>query len=167
MQGNNEIVAALVRVAISFKKYLSEEIDSKRLPSLIKDAIYIDQPQSNENNVSIEIKIDGNEAPMAAAFEYGSGLHRTRGTPSFIDIYPRNKPFLAIPRSRWPSYVPPPDVDPVILRHVQHPGIVARPFVLPAILKNKTELRTELGRAFKTQVLLGVERETVIEIHVA
>lgn len=169
MQGNNEILAALVRTAISFKKYLSEEIDSNRLPSKIKNATYIGQVQSNENTMSIEIKIDGNEAPMAAAFEYGSGLYRTRGkAPSFVDIYPTgNKKVLAIPRSRWPSYSPPPDVDPVRLAHVEHPGVIARPFVKPALLKHKTERRKELGQAFKAQVLLGVERKTVIEIHVA
>lgn len=168
MQGNNSILAGLTNVAILFVARMKTKISSNRLPSVISDATYIGTAQTSENSSSIEVKIDLKKAPMAAAFEWGSGIHRTRGTPGTYVIAPRNASMLAIPRSRWPNYEPPPDVDPVILPKVNHPGIVARPYIIPT-LEDKSfqnDARKILGQAFKEQVLLGTERKTVIEIHV-
>lgn len=169
MQGNNSILAGLVRVASLFVARMKAKVSSNGLPSKISDSTYIGEAQSNESSSSIEIRIDmsKNGAPMAAAFEWGSGIHRTRGQAGTYPI--EGHPLLAIPRSRWPNYEPPPDVDPVILPAVNHPGVAARPYIQPTLedASFQQEARKILGQSFKEQVLLGVPKETVIEIHVA
>src|SRR3990167_5905269 len=65
---------------------------------------------ASEGNGRYSITIS-NTAPEAPAYEYGSGIHRTKGQKAKYLIPNVPGVVLRIPRSRWPNYEPPPDVD--------------------------------------------------------
>lgn len=93
----------------------------------------------------IKIYVPIKEAPDAAAWEYGSGLHRTRTTPGKYPIDAKNYvakygQFKGMPvlifwwEKRSRLFVGP---------HVNHPGIVARPYLLPALMDNVDRILLE------------------------
>ena len=45
---------------------------------------------------------------------------------------------------------------------VEHPGVQARPFIAPTIKKTLPKMKQELGKTIKAELLIGVERVTVI-----
>ena len=173
MPDNNALIAALMEVAKDFTAAMAEKVIQNRLPQKINDSTSIGTVKSQGSTMEVDVVIDTSEqgAPMAGAFEWGSGLHRTRGTPSTYPITPRfhgsiRSSVLAIPRSRWPNYEPPPDVDPVILLKVNHPGVVARPYIVPTIEEQIPNMKEKLGKAFKVAVLSGTEPVTTIEVKI-
>ena len=129
--------------------------------SRIPNAISVGKAEKSGNGYTISIKIDSSRdgpAPHAAAFEYGSGEHGESGKTYTIP----GMPWLAIPRERWPKYTPPPDVDPVFLRSVEHPGVKAKPYLEPAIESNRDILRETLSKIIKSAYLDTTVKVTVI-----
>jgi hypothetical protein len=160
----NGILAGLTKVANLFAQKMMQKVSQNGLPSKISDATSVGTAQQAGDGSFIDVSIDLGKAPMAAAFEWGSGEHATRGTPGKYPIEPRNASVLAIPRARWSNYRPPPDADPVILRHVMHPGVVARPYIAPTLTENKEEFRKIMGQELKAAIMLGVPPVTIIEV---
>ena len=160
----NGILAGLTKVANLFVQKMKDKISQNRLPHKISEATSIGAAQQAGSGAFIDVDIDLKKAPMAAAFEWGSGIHTQRGVPDTYPIVPRNKRVLAIPRARWSNFSPPPDVDPVILRKVNHPGVAARPYITPTLVENKAEFRKILGKELKAAIMLGVPPVTVIEV---
>lgn len=120
--------------------------------SRIKSSFSIGQVQ-NDGGGTFHIDIT-NSAPEAGAYEFGSGEHSTKGEKKRYPILPRKAGgVLRIPRSRWKNYQPPPDVDPVYLRGVMHPGVEAVPFMKPALEEKKDEMAKVIGQAFKVEVI--------------
>lgn len=123
-------------------------------PAVISDSISIDSPiQEADNRYSITIKVDLKKAPMAAAFELGSGLHDIR-SPSLYPI-PRTDNtsaqelhFFWKERGKWFKGQRLP---------FGHPGIVAKPFMKPSVIETKPEVTKILGDKFKTSILLGIK----------
>ena len=131
--------------------------------SKIPNAISVGQAEKTATGYQVEIEIDSREdgpAPHAAAFEYGSGLYGEEKDTYLIEA--KNAPKLAIPRSRWPKYEPPPDTDPVILQWVYHPGVKARPYMKPAIESEKKKVIRGIGRAFRNAYRDSTVKVTVI-----
>ena len=124
----------------------------------IPNAIGVGKAEKTSNGFKVDVTVDLNKAPHAAAFEYGSGVHGEKGETYTIP----GMPWLAIPRERWPKFAPPPDVDPVVLRSVQHPGVDAKPYLQPAIDQNRNRIREALGKVFKSAYLDSTVRVTVI-----
>ena len=124
----------------------------------IPDAISVGKAEKTSSGFKVDVVIDLNKAPHAAAFEYGSGLHGEKGEKYTI----QGMPWLAIPRERWPKYAPPPDVDPVVLSKVEHPGVKAEPYMKPAIEQHRNRIREALGKVFKSAYLDSTVRVTVI-----
>lgn len=90
----------------------------------------------------VRITVDLDAAPHAGAVEYGSGLYGKKKKKYPIDPKPGND-HLAFPISRWKNYSPPPNVSyarfpgPISNKaYVMHPGIVAKPYMEPAIKAN-------------------------------
>jgi hypothetical protein len=122
----------------------------------IPDAIgYRPAEESSGGNIMGYITLDNKNYPEAAAFEFGSGLHRKKGSKDTYLIIPKKtNGLLVFPRSRWKNYNPPPDKDPLYFTFVQHPGVAARPFLAPAIRKNGKILRQNIRNSF----LSGIQR---------
>jgi hypothetical protein len=122
-QAEAEIMKKLTELAGEFSETMKSTIDEVHAPSEIKKHISVGKAEKEGNQISIEVVIDISKrgAPMAPAYEWGSGEHATRGDVGRYKI--SGNPLLAIPRSRWQNYQPPPDVDPVILSSVMHPGV--------------------------------------------
>ncbi len=122
--------------------------------SRIPGAISVESVKGNNNAQTITIKVDGNKAPHAVAFELGSGIH-DESTPKKYMIAPRNAPRLVFPIERWPNYVPPPYVDVAVFPgeisgkpYVMHPGVAARPYLEPAIRENLFWLTNKIADTF-------------------
>jgi hypothetical protein len=152
----------LTVAANHFKEIMFKKIDEVRAPKNIKTHTSVGSVQKKGNQMSIDISIDISKeaAPEAPAYEWGSGEHATRGNVGRYKI--EGNPLLAIPRSRWPDYNPPPDIDPVVLPYVLHPGVAPRPYIAPSIQESTPKIKEILGRGFKASILVGVPKVEVI-----
>ena len=124
--------------------------------STIPDAIgYRPAEESSAGNIMGYITLDNKNYPEAAAFEFGSGLHRKKGSKDTYLIFPKKAGgHLRIDRERWKNYNPPPDKDPLYFTFVEHPGVAARPFLAPAIRKHGKTLRQNI----RNSILSGIQR---------
>lgn len=93
--------------------------------------------QTDVNTYKVRIYVKIADAPDAAAWEFGSGLHRTRGkAPGKYGIDAVNAPNLVF----WWERMGVVFVGP----HVNHPGIVAKPYLHPALFNNLARIKREL-----------------------
>ena len=147
-------------VASKFMEIMAQKVSQNGLPKKITEHTSAKSPQKKGSKYSIDVVIDTRKdaAPMAGAFEWGSGLHGEKGATYSIP----GMPWLAIPRERWPKFAPPPDVDPVVLSKVDHPGVEARPYIEPAIKDIREPFKKMFAEEFKRQVLMGTPKVTVI-----
>ena len=153
MDLDNSIRQSLPRVA----NIWVNRAKGKAKTSDIKEGFTISAVASEGNGrYSITIK---NTAPEAPAYEYGSGIHRTKGQKAKYLIPNVPGVVLRIPRSRWPNYNPPPDVDPVFLTKVMHPGVEPDPFMKPAFEEVRGEMRQVIGHSFAVEVVHKSIRE--------
>jgi len=139
----------------------------------IPDSIRIgDVKQESKGVWSGEIIVDLKKAPQAAAYEYGSGIHGEKGERYIIK--PKDAPVLAFP---WnPSYIPwnSPKFKGVIrtgegtegkyfFHYVEHPGVEARPYLRPAIIKNRDALKSRFLNLFIKGYREAIDVKVVIE----
>ncbi len=133
--------------------------------SKIPEAISVTEAKKAGDRFEISIIIDSSEdgpAPHAAAFEYGSGEHATRGKVGEYPI-PKKPTGVKFPKERWPKYIPPPPVpDFFFFTQIMHPGVEPRPYIAPSIEESKQKIREILGRNFKASILVGVPKVEVI-----
>jgi len=162
------IHTGLVLVASYFTEKMKAKIIQVNAPRKIIDATSIGSPViTGEGAGYIDITIDMNPdtgAPMAAAFEYGSGLHGKRGQR--YPIEPKNAKVLAFPwsiaRNLSPSFTGKSTAgielsadDKAFLPKVMHPGVAARPFIRPTIQEEKEQIKKILGKEFIASIKLG------------
>ena len=115
------------------------------MPKVVAESIEAGEVINLGNgSYSISITVDVDEetgAPMAPAYEYGSGERGPEGKP--YPIVARNAPALAF-LWQYPSplgrKLEPYDEE-VVFDKVMHPGVEARPFLQPAINANKVKIR--------------------------
>lgn len=91
-----------------------------------------------------------NVAKMARAFEYGSGEHAKRGGTGKYIITPKGyssgKPNLVFEgTNEWAGQI-------ILTPIVHHPGVSPRPFLTPAVQKNKERIKQMLGEEFTQYV---------------
>ena len=103
------------------------------------------------------IQVDLKSAPMAAAFEFGSGVHRKDDPNTYIIKNRTEGKMLVIPASRWPNKRF--NDDPAYLRFVNHPGVAARPFLQPAITSRSFLLSRALAKALGVGILDAIKTE--------
>lgn len=170
---NNSILEGLSKSAAVFVQSMESKLSSG-YPSAIKDSIITRPPQSTETESSITVEV-GKDAPMTRAFEYGSGIHRTRGTPGTYVIAPKAGIYNGLLAFEWPGhtknfprgrkYVGASKYgDKLLFNYVDHPGIAPKPFVRPSIEDSKAEIRKILGQSFKVAIMTGIPPVTVIEV---
>jgi len=168
----NSIQAALVEVARKLMQKISLRVKADpHLPNEIADSMYATTPTASGNAYTISVKID---APMAAAFEYGSGIWGKTGQR--YKISPKNAKALAFEYEigkNIPNDVPDLAATPmtysrktgkVVLPYVMHPGVKPNPYVEPSVIENRADARQLLKRAFIESVI--VRGTTKYEIRV-
>jgi len=159
----NDVLAGLSKVADIVMTKLTSKINEVSAPSAIIETISKQSPvQDGNTGAHIDITI---KHPAAAAFEWGSGVHSTKGAREEYEIVPKDAPLLAFPKERWPQYKPPPEAPDVFLfPKVSHPGVEPRPFIAPSVIETKAEVKKILGKAAKAQILMGVKQYEEIVI---
>ena len=145
--------------------------------SRIPNAISVGQAEKIAIGYQVEIKVDSTEggpAPHAAAFEYGSGEHATKGEKGKYIISPKEANALAFD---WKPQTVPwgspkffgailEDTDSTKGRYffhfVEHPGVEAKPYMQPAVASEKGNFFNKIGRAFRKAYRDSVVKVTVI-----
>jgi hypothetical protein len=112
----------------------------------IRNAISVSEVREWQNGLGIYVKVDLSKAPEARAFEYGSGIHATRGPVGTYEIRPRNSDALVFPGThQWAGQT-------IVTSLVHHPGVAPRPYLSPAVTENRQRIRSILGKAVRTSV---------------
>ena len=154
------IYAGLVKSASLFVNAMKDKVRQNNLPDAINNAISVDTPQEATEGMYIDITINTSEegAPMAAAFEWGSGIHSERGEKELYPIKAKNisQPlhFFWGNRGKWFKGVQLP---------YGHPGVAPRPYIQPSIESTADEITQILATEFKASILLGESRIEVIK----
>jgi len=124
--------------------------------STIPDAIKAGQVEEMGGNYYGSIIIDLNIAPEARAFEFGSGIHATKGEVKKYPIKAKNVPNLVFWWANQGKWFVGPELP------IGHPGVAPNPYLRPAIDDYKNEMKERLKSAFKKSFVdIGV-----VEIHV-
>jgi hypothetical protein len=146
---------------------------SSRIPNAINQGVTEKTDRGFESTIEIDSSRDG-PAPHAAAFEYGSGEHATKGRKEKYIIEPKNASLLAFD---WqPERVPygSPKFFGAILsssdttqgryffHYVEHPGVEAKPYLKPAIESERAGLRNALKSVIKRAYADSVVKVEVI-----
>jgi len=165
----------LLKVGKLVADHMIKKVSSGEYASEIKDAISVDRPVNmGKGSAYIDIIVSLKKAPMAAAFEFGSGEHATLGGKGKYRIAPKEgTPALAF---QWePAFIPWTSEKFISVartgqgtagiyrfKYVEHPGIAPNPFIKPTITETRDEVREILAREFKASILVGVKKVTVI-----
>lgn len=159
----SQLLPMLTKVADLFVKQMAQKVRQVGAPKNIISSTSIYPPITTSDGASIAVAISLAGAPAAGAYEWGSGIHATKGKKEKYRI-PKlgGGSFVAFPAERWPGHWLPPGQTSFVFTSVQHPGVKARPYIAPTIEENKAEYRQILGQEFKAEILRGVEKITVI-----
>lgn len=91
--------------------------------------------------VGFRVFVKLSDAPDARAWEYGSGLHATKGSQDYIPILAKNVPNLVFFWEReGRMFVGP---------FVSHPGITARPYLHPALDQHRDEIKSIIQESIR------------------
>lgn len=147
----------LVEQASALADKIRDNVSQNNLPSVISDAIEIGDVQQDESAFWIDVSVNITTAPMAAAFEFGSGEHAP-SSPSRYRIPNEGNDGVAFPEERWPGVINPEALPRLpdgrfIFRFVMHPGVEARPYIKPAVVEITPKIREQVGAAAKVQIL--------------
>jgi hypothetical protein len=162
------ILAALAEVGRKFANKAAAKAASEQLFSISK-AFSVGSPMQNDMTYSIDITVDH---PAAGAFEYGSGIHATKGKKEKYIIEPKTKGALAFfwdkvnegSKTGSKFWGISSTTGKAIFGYVEHPGVEKRPYLVPTINETKEEFKKILGQGFKAEILQGVNKIEVIEV---
>ena len=162
MIASNDLLAAMVKGATHFYNAVVAKLNSGNYPdgdaergySSIQDAMSISPAAIEGNKAHIDIIIDLKDAPYAAAFEFGSGIHSTKGPAETYPIEPKDKKVLAFP---WTPSSPAgvrasskyaDDFDGTfwLMHKVDHPGIPPKPYLVPTLDKEADKIVEIVGK---------------------
>jgi hypothetical protein len=115
-----------------------------RLTGRLKRSIKEGKPYNvGRRGMAIDI---GTNVEYAAAQEFGSGLHATRGPKKRIKITPKNKQALAFFWPDAPAHIKPSETTgKVVLAKVMHPGVRAQPYLRPALKDSRGDIKKLIG----------------------
>ena len=151
MNINAGIISSLNRIANHFVIKMKDKIDAVDAPKVIKNAISITPATVSGDSGRIEVVIDLKTAPMASAYEWGSGLHATKYSPMLYPI-PTVKPgplhFFWEERGKWFFGAKLP---------FGHPGVAPRPYIEPTLIAELPEMKKIVGGEVKAQIIIGLK----------
>lgn len=143
-------IRVLSNIALRVRRVAAEIAKSKNVPDMDARKISIGRPAVTKNQVQINITLN----KLHSAYEWGSGVHRKRGTPEKYLIQPKpggGKKYLAFyenARGTWdysrgiPQRHLPDGRG--LFEKVMHPGVEPRPFLEPAKRQTRQENLREL-----------------------
>jgi hypothetical protein len=117
----------------------------------IRSAIRVGEVKEQGGIVAGYVEVPLRSAPEARAFEYGSGIHSTKGVAETYPIRPVNATALVFPGTHeWAgkTIVVPPMGGGVVM----HPGVEPRPFLTPAVEENQERIRALLGSSIRQYI---------------
>ena len=168
------MIKALTEGANQIVANAQSNVSEKKLNSRISDAITAGQAQITPTGYEIVIQLDLKKAPEAAAFEYGSGIHATKGVQGTYKILPKNKkalafwggwkpenPLGAMASEKFIDYID--ESDLWIFKEVDHPGVAQRAFLAPAIAAYKPNLKSKIIKAFASGMKSVGKRVEIIK----
>lgn len=115
-------VSVLMTIAKRVRAKAAEIARTKGVPIRSANEIGIPAPKVTQSQTSVVLTLSG----KLSAYEWGSGLHRTRGSASKYPITPKNGRALVFPGTH--EF----EGQTIITQLVMHPGIEPRPFLEPA-----------------------------------
>lgn len=166
----NEFIQKLSEAERILTEQIIQNINANNIPREIADHLVADPPvQEGKGRFSATIRIimaKDTPAQAAAAYEYGSGVHATRGTAGRYPIEARNVNFLKFmfpeaqnihPENPNAPYQRAPGLQfdaagNVYMKKVMHPGVAPRPYVHPAIEDKRKEIRDLFKAALKLEI---------------
>lgn len=160
LQGMQEAVEIIATEAKSLSNWSHGNEHSGSIPS----AISVVNATENGGTIQAAVKVDLKIAPQAAAYEYGSGIHGKSGQKYRIAPNPPKKALAfewnpqtipwGSPKFRGKSG------DTYFFNYVEHPGVVANPFLRPALVNKLPEVKKIIGEAFRAEII-GKIREVI------
>jgi len=160
---NNEILAGLTRAAFIFAKEVRNNLRRGKYPDEITKGIKVDSAKASGDGASIEIVFD---APMARAFEIGSGEHGPEREK--YEIRPKSGKALAFEWDKTPAgpgekFIGSLPDGRLMFRFVDHPGIEARPYIEPALIDKNEEMKKAIGASFIAIIGRGQKKRVVLK----
>lgn len=143
---NGVILRAVNRIVQSARSIAAQ----KRAGNSSK-AIKLSRISEAKQTISVSIILDTKRAPEAPAFEWGSGLHSTKGNPHFIEINARNVPNLIFQgTNEWEGQL-------IRVPQVNHPGVKPRPFIKPAVEKHRAALKQAVREEVNKNLRINIK----------
>ena len=160
------ILASLAEIGRIFADKAKAKSEENNTPKI---KFFVGQPTQTGEIAFIEITASH---PAVRAYEWGSGIHATKGERKPYVIFPREKNALAFHWDKVNESTKTglkfmgisPTSGKAIFAYVEHPGVAARPFLAPTVEDTKEEFRKILGQGFKAELLAGTEKVEVIEV---
>ena len=142
----------LYGIAQKIRKVASEIAQSKNVPDMSATKIGIPAPKVTQGQIRINLTLN----QLHSAYEWGSGIHRTRGTPAKYPIVPVNVKYLVFEVTN--AY----EGQTIFTKKVMHPGVSARPFLEPAKQQTRQEnlqtIRENASRNIRL-IIVGMSRK--------
>lgn len=142
---SDELATTWLKAAVQAGAMIVRNEASARAPyrtGNLRRSIHHEVIRETRGEVAVAV---GTNLDYAAAVEFGSGIHATRGPRRPIIIRPRNRRALY-----WPGAPHP-------VRAVRHPGVRPRPYLIPAFKEKTQEVVREITESLR-QLLRGAVR---------
>jgi len=142
--------------------------DAKAKTQRIRSAMSLGNAYKSGGIYGIDITVDTVKAPEFMAYEFGSGLHRTKGTPGTYRIPDKeSKSILAF---HWDSHTPDYPTGKkylgegrggkLLFAYVDHPGVKAEPIFEPAF----NEVKAVVGETIRERIGLALVSSFRVEM---
>lgn len=160
----NKMIAVLTETVGKIAEQARSNARSGNIPRDIADAISVSEVSRTNDGLSIQIVVDvGNDnrqgRAAARAYEFGSGIHRTRlEAPSTYPITPKAGIFQGTLKFEWHPHD---DSFPIggkvaglfgdqgfYMWYVDHPGVEKKPYLDPAIKAYRETLIKLMANVF-------------------
>ena len=159
---SSDLLAGLVRASFILTRQIRKNLKRGNYPDEIEEGIVIGHPKGRGNSGSVQIIFT---APQSRAFEEGSGLHGPEGKKYVIE--PKDAGALAFdwdktPRGPGKKFIGQLPDGKLMFRFVEHPGIEPRPYIFPAWIQTKEELKRAIGVPFQIEIGRGQKKRTIL-----
>ncbi len=119
--------------------------------------------EKTETGYRATLSVSLQEAPEAAAFEYGSGIHSEKGGGGKYLIAPKEKQALAFQWEKANPKIPRLPDGRVVLPYVYHPGVVGKSYLRSSLASLKGVAFKDLAKAiaedFAEDVRISIEEQ--------
>jgi len=144
---NDRLRGTITQVGGILKDAILVNLGDGHTPQELTNNTVLGQPEQVEDSISIKVITSGE---TAHAYEYGSGIHATKGAASTYPIEPKKSDALYIDINDWPKYKAPDGrATPKVIKllHVDHPGVAPKHYTEEAIASTQDVIFSVIGDA--------------------